>query len=308
MASQVQTEPEGGEKPWEWPEAHWRSVVERVRAGRTLKPDAWPEGARVAVALSFDSDHESWTLRWGEFSPGKLSQGQYGARSAMPRIRALLDRHGIPASFFVPAVVAELHPEEQRALADAGHEVGLHGWIHERNSQLPADVERDLQMRAADTLERITSVRPVGLRTPSWDFSAHTLEITRDMGLLYDSSLMADDEPYELLLAGEPTGIVELPVEWIRDDAAYLYMDRFSALRPYTAPSAVLEVFKAEFDGAYAEAGLFLLTMHPFIIGHRSRIAMLESLVEYIRGHEGVWFATHEQVARHCLESVAVRA
>ena len=155
--------------------------------------------------------------------------------------------------------------------------------------------------RAADTLERIAEVRPVGVRTPSCDFSQHTLAICREMGLLYDSSLMADDDPYELLEDGEPTGIVELPVEWIRDDAVYFYMDRFSSLRPYTPPSAVLEIFKREFDGAYRERGLFLLTMHPHIIGHRSRLSLVEELIEYIRGHDGGWFATHEEVARYCL-------
>ena len=92
------------------------------------------------------------------------------------------------------------------------------------------------------------------------------------MGLLYDSSLMADDDCYELLLDGQPTGVVELPVEWIRDDAVYFNMNRFAALRPYTPPSAVLEIFRREFDAAYAEGGLFQLTMHPHIIGHRSRI------------------------------------
>ena len=90
---------------------------------------------------------------------------------------------------------------------------------------------------------------------------------------------MADDDPYELLDQGEPTGIVELPPEWIRDDAVYFNMLRFSALRPYTPPSSVEEVFPAEFEGAYREGGLFLLTMHPHVIGHRSRIALLDRLV-----------------------------
>ena len=291
------------DKPWLWEDARWRELTEKVRAGRSLKPASWKGGARVAVALSFDSDHESWTLRWGEFSPGKLSQGQYGARAAMGRIREVLNRYGIPASFFVPAVVAKLHPDEQRAIVEDGHEIGLHGWIHELNSQLAAEEERDLQFRAADTLESITGVRPVGIRTPSWDFSAATLAISREMGLVYDSSLMADDEPYELLEDNEPTGIVELPVEWIKDDAPYLMMDRFTSLRPYTAPADVLDIFKAEFDGAWRESGLFLLTMHPHIIGHRSRIVILEALIEYIKGHESVWFATHEEIARYCLEN-----
>ena len=290
------------DSPWRWREDQWRGMVDRVRAGRSLKPAAWPGGAKVAVALSFDSDHESTTLRNGEFSPGKLAQGQYGARVGIPRILRVLKQHGLPASFFVPAVVAELHPEEQRTIIEAGHEIGIHGWIHEFNSRLKANEERDLQFRSADVLERVSGVRPVGIRTPSWDFSPTTLSITREMGLVYDSSLMADDEPYELLEDGEPTGVVELPVEWIKDDAPYLAMDRMTGLRPYTPPQDVLEIFKWEFDGAHREAGLFLLTMHPHIIGHRSRIRILEELIDYIRGFDDVWFATHAELARYCLE------
>ena len=290
-------------KPWQWPEAQWRGIVGKVRAGRSLKPAQWKDGARVAVALSFDSDHETPSLRDAETSPGKLSQGQYGNRQGVPRILSLLAKHDIPATFFVPAVSAMLYPDEQRRVAGAGHEVGIHGWIHERNSLLPLEAERDLQHRAADTLEKIAGVRPVGIRTPSWDFSPHTLAISREMGLLYDSSLMADDDPYEIVEDGQPTGMVELPVEWIKDDAIYFNMDRFSGLRPYTPPSSVLEIFTSEFDGAYAEHGLFLLTMHPHIIGHRSRVALLERLIEHIRGHAGVWFATHADIARYVKEA-----
>ena len=290
----------GTDEPWTWPEARWRPIVEKVRAGRSLKPAAWPDGARCAVALSFDSDHETLTLRAGEASPGRLSQGEYGARAGVPRILRLLDRHAVPATFFVPAVTAMLYPDEQRAVVGGGHEIGIHSWIHERNAELPPKDERDLQMRAADKLEEIVGSRPVGIRTPSWDFSAHTLAITREMGLSYDSSLMADDDPYELLEDGEPTGVVELPVEWIRDDYPYWAMDRFGGLRPHTSPSGVFEVFRREFDGAYAEGGLFLLTMHPHIIGHRSRIQVLDELIRHIRSHAGVWFATHADVARYC--------
>ena len=105
---------------------------------------------------------------------------------------------------------------------------------------------------------------------------------------------------------GEATGVVELPVEWVKDDAVYFNMERFSGLRPYTPPSAVLEIFKAEFDGAYADGGLFLLTMHPHFIGHRSRIRVLEQLVRYIRSHSDVWFATHADIARYCREQAGM--
>ncbi|MBT5108762.1 MAG: polysaccharide deacetylase family protein, partial [Rhodospirillaceae bacterium] len=148
------------ELPWQWEDATWRAIVDKVRAGRSLKPKAWKGGAKVAVALSFDSDHETGTLREGQISPGKLSQGQYGARAGIPRIRNLLTKYDIPASFFVPAVVAKLYPDEQRELAELGHEIGIHGWIHERNSILPPEAERDLQLRAGDVLEQACGVRP----------------------------------------------------------------------------------------------------------------------------------------------------
>ena len=290
-----------GEKlePWQWPEAQWRGIVDHVRAGRALRPAQWPGGARCAVALSFDSDHETNELREGGDSVGKLSQGQYGNRQGVPRILDILKRHGVKASFFVPAVTALLYPDEQRRVVAEGHEVGVHGWIHERNSVLPLEAERDLQMRSADTLEKITGVRPVGIRTPSWDFSPNTLAITRAMGLIYDSSLMADVDCYELLQDGENTGVVELPVEWIRDDAVYFNMNRFAGLRPYTPPTDVFDIFRREFDAAHAEGGLFQLTMHPHISGYRSRIWILEELIRHMRSREGVWFATHADVVRH---------
>jgi peptidoglycan/xylan/chitin deacetylase (PgdA/CDA1 family) len=291
------------DNPWEWSEPEWRQIVGRARAGRSLRPKAWPNGARCAVALSFDADHETIPLRDNDESPMRISQGQFGNRQGVPRIRALLARHGAPATFFYPAVSALLHPEEVRAVADEGHEIGVHSWIHEANTKLPPGVERDLTLRAADTLEKVSGQRPVGIRTASWDFSVDTMGIIKEMGLLYDSSLMADDDPYELLDGGEATGIVELPPEWIRDDAVYFNMVRFSALRPYTAPSAVEEIFKAEFDGAYAEGGLFLLTMHPHVIGHRSRISMLDRLVAYMRAKGDCWFATHAQVAQWCKDN-----
>ena len=282
---------------WAWEDARWRRIVNKVRAGRSLLPRAWKDGARAAVAISFDSDHESWVLREGGDSPARLASGQFGARAAMPRILRLLERHAIPATFFVPAVIAKLYPDEQRTIIGAGHEIGLHGWIHEMNGDLPVEVERDLMLRSREALTEICGVEPVGLRTPSWDFSQNTLAIVREMGLLYDSSLMADDAPYELLEDGEPTGVVELPVEWIRDDYPYFGMDRRSGLRPHTPPGEVLAIWTSEFNGALEEGGLFLLTMHPHVIGHRSRMAMLDALLRHMREQKRLWFATHRDIA-----------
>jgi peptidoglycan-N-acetylglucosamine deacetylase len=285
-------------EPWTWTKDVVEAAVNHARAGRSLAPAAWPGGARAAVALSFDSDHETLTLRNADTRPGRLSQGEYGARVAVPRILALLARYDIPASFFMPAMCAMLRPAEVRDYVERGHEVALHGWIHERNNELPAAVERDLTLRAADTLEKIAGVRPVGIRTPSWDFSHATLGIIRELGLAYDSSLMADDDPYEIVADGTPTGIVEIPVEWIRDDAPWLPMDPARTLVP---PHEVGRIWRDEFDAAYEAGGLFQLTLHPHVIGHRSRLGMLTDLVDHIAGHPAVWFATHAQVAQHVL-------
>src|SRR5262245_14743887 len=192
---------------WEWTLDSVRRVVGAVRAGRSLKPKSWPGGARVAVLLSFDVDNETIPVRFGEPTIGELSQGQYGARVGLKRVVDLLDRYQIPASFFIPAVSLMLTPEMAATIKRSNrHEFAVHGWIHERNATLPAEVERMLVQRAIDTLTAMTGSRPVGYRAPSWNFSPNTLSIVRELGFLYESSLMADDDPYELVADGKPTG------------------------------------------------------------------------------------------------------
>jgi len=293
------------ENPWEWSLEKVISMVGKVRAGKNLTPSSWPEGAKVAVGLSFDFDAETNALRDKIISPGLFSQGEYSARVAIPSILALLDQYRIPASFFVPAVSAILHEEEINAImAKERHEIGMHGWIHERNSLLSEEEERELMQKSYNTLKKMTGKAPVGIRTPSWDFSLSTLKIIRELGLLYDSSLMADDRPYEILEDGQPTGVVELPVEWLLDDYPYFGFSRYASIRPHIAPLDVLSIWSAEFDKAYQEETLFILTMHPKIIGHRSRIAMLEKLIQHILSYEKVWFATHEDIARFLKKNI----
>lgn len=294
----AQTSTPAKKPAWRLNESEIRGVVERVRAGRDLSPKAWPTGAKLAIGLSFDFDNETIVLRDGGDSVSQLSQGEFGGRRGLSRVLELLKSHNIKATFFIPAVSAMLHEQGVKDIVAAGHEIGIHGWIHERNSQLDESTERDLMRRSADTLERIAGKRPVGLRTPSWDYSPYTIKIAREMGLLYDSSLMADDKPYEVNINGQPTGVVELPVEWILDDAPYFTMDRFTGIRPTMNQEEVMDLWKAEFDQAHKEGGLYILTMHPHIIGHRGRIHALDRLITYMKKHPGVWFATHEDIAR----------
>lgn len=301
----AQTVEKQEEQPWEWSVDKVKAVVNRVRAGKDLTPKAWPNGGRVAVALSFDFDAETNALRDKVFSPGVFSQGEYAARVSIPRILHLLGKYNIPASFFIPAISAKIHPEEiESILAPGHHEIGMHGWIHESNSLLKEEEERELMQKSFAALKKATGKPPVGIRTPSWDFSPFTLKLIRELGLLYDSSLMADDRPYEILEDGKPTGVVELPVEWLLDDYPYFGFDRYTSVRPHITPDEVLEVWTAEFDRAYEEGTLFVLTMHPKYIGHRSRIIMLEKLIQHILSKKNVWFATHEAIARFVKEGL----
>jgi peptidoglycan/xylan/chitin deacetylase (PgdA/CDA1 family) len=288
---------------WEWTDEQIEAAVNKVRAGRDLNPASWPGGARVAVLLSFDVDNETIWLRNNDTNVGGLSQGEYGSRVALGRILKLLDENEIPASFFGPAVSFSLAPQMIEMIQAPGrHEIGVHGWIHERNATLPREDEERLLRQAVQRMTELIGKRPIGYRAPSWNFSDNTLDLLMEMGFLYDSSLMADDRPYEIVANGEPTGFVELPVDWILDDAPLMNPlgDR------YESPRDVLEVYKDEFDVAYEEGTMFLLTMHPHYIGHRSRIVVLRELIEHINKKSDVWFGTHEQAVRWVREQAGM--
>ena len=285
------------ERPWDTDEAIWRGLVNQVRAGRDLTPKSWPGGARCAMALSFDCDHETFELGAGKAAVGRLGWGEFGRRRGVPRILNVLAKHGVQASFFVPAVSALIEPDALKPIVEAGHEIGVHGWIHENNSKLDRATERDLLHRSRDALGDLTGRLPVGHRSANWDLSANTIALVAEAGFSYDSSMMADDGCYELLVQGEATGLVEIPVDWVRDDAVYLLFNREPATRPWMAPTDVLDIFKREFDMAFEEGGVCQLVFHPFVIGYRSRIWLLDALIQHAKSRGLVWFPTHEALA-----------
>jgi peptidoglycan/xylan/chitin deacetylase (PgdA/CDA1 family) len=289
-----------GQQPAQ-PGIHWtdeqiRAAVAPVRVGRKLTPATWPGNARVAVCISFDVDNESYLLASGETSPTTLSAADFGAETGLPRILEMLDRHQIPATFFIPAVSALLHPEMIPAILKRGrHEIGVHGWIHEYLPALSGEQEEErLLNQAIDYLTKATGKRPVGYRAPSWAFSANTLGLLRKSGFLYDSSLSAMDEPYELLSNGKPIGLIELAIDWTLTETPYL-----GAEGRMPSPELLFQLYKEEFDGAYEQRTMFVLTLHPHVSGHRAPLHHLDELIGYMQSKPGVWFATGEQIARY---------
>ncbi len=294
---------ETSEQKWTWSTERFEKAVSKVRAGRDLTPTSWPGNAKVAVLFSFDVDNE--TVAWWDGEPliMELSRGEYGGRVALKRVINLLEKHGVPGSFFIPALSLHLAPQMADEIKRLPrHEFAVHGWIHERNTRVPPDKEREMIENSIELLTKITGEKPVGYRAPSWNFSDATPNILLDLGFMYESSMMSDDRPYELVVDGNPTGIVELPVEWIMDDAP-LFNPRGGR---YSNPREVLQVWKDEFDVAYEEGTMFLLTMHPHYIGHRSRIVVLDELIQYMKTKGDVWFATHQETARYVKEQAGL--
>jgi len=260
---------------------------------------------RLSVCLTFDFDAMSlWIGSFKTRSLPAISRGEFGGH-VMPRILELLARQDVTATFFVPGHTALAFPGAVRAIANAGHEIGHHGWVHEDPAELDVDAEREVLEKGLDALERVAGVVPRGYRSPGCTFSEQTSDLLREFGFLYDSSCSASDfmpyylrtgdrfsltEPYAF---GEPTDLVELPFSWSLDDfPLFEFCPGFSTAQ--ATPARVRELWQGEFDFAYdhVAGGVFDLCMHPQVIGRGPRLHMLEGLIEYMKAKPGVTFET----------------
>ncbi len=264
-------------------------------ARESTAPALWPDSARWGFVMSLDFDAEEVWIGEDPANakrPGVLSQGSYGPKVAVPLILDMLERRGIPATFFVPGKDAERHPDSVRRILAAGHEVAHHGYTHRSPDQLRPDEEADELRRGREVLTEL-GADVVGYRSPSWDFSAVTPGLLEEHGFLYSSNLMDDIRPYR----HADHDLVELPVHWILDDAPHFWFDASTWTKTIRLPSEVLELWKGETTGISRLGGLVMLVVHPIIIGRPGRLAMLEEFLQWVQGHPDVWIATARQVA-----------
>ena len=263
----------------------------------------WPRGKRSAFCFTVDVDAESpllWNLReqTSHTTISHLEQRSYGPRVGIWRLLDLLQRFGIKASFYVPGVVAENHPELLPAFVERGHEVGLHGYFHEIVSHI-SDAEFSGALDASlEIFHNQVGVTPKGFRSPAWEMTGHMLGELRARGM-YDSSLSGFDNPYTI------AEVVEIPVQWALDDAVYFKflgggVDNWAP----SPPGPVLDGWIDEWDMLHAEGSIFMLTVHDWIAGRAYRIRLLEKLLERVAASEGAWIATVGEVAAHHANSV----
>lgn len=256
------------------------------------------------VCLTFDFDTFSGFLAAGRTSPTPISRGEFGVVGAA-RILALLDRCGVPATWFIPGITLEAYPEACAAIARSGHEVGHHGYEHVPPAQLERAEEAEQLERGNRLIEDLTGRKALGYRSPAWDLSPHTVELLIAQGFRYDSSMMGHDYlPYrarrgDRIARGEPvrfgaqTELLELPVSWSLDDYPHFEFGGHGGLAPATG---VLENWLDDYRymARTVDWGVITYTCHPMVIGRGHRMLMLERLIEMLDS-EGATFVTAEQ-------------
>jgi peptidoglycan/xylan/chitin deacetylase (PgdA/CDA1 family) len=264
----------------------------------------WPNGAKVAVCLSFDVDAEAGYLGEGKQFARRLttlSEGRFGVTRGVPRILTFLRELGIHATFFVPGYTAEHHRSVIADILEDGHEIAHHGYLHLRSDKVSPEDQREEIDRGFDALEAAGAPRPRGYRSTSWEMTPETFRLLVEHGFVYDSSCMGDDRPYVEEWEGQR--LLELPVHWSLDDWPRWGWG-IDGGGNMTEPRELYDSWLAEYASARADERLVTYTAHPEVVGRAHRFAQLESLVRRITEDEKVWFARMDEIAVHVSPAV----
>jgi peptidoglycan/xylan/chitin deacetylase (PgdA/CDA1 family) len=262
-------------------------------------PIPWPDGNRCAVALTWDVDADSGLNYYYPNRADTLVATQslvrYDSLIAVPRLMRALRSLELKQTFFVPGWVIERYPQTVDLILENGHEVALHGYVHERSNELTAAQEQEVLGRALAAYERRINRRPRGWRAPAFAFSKSSLELLLAAGFEYDSSLMGNEIPY--MLQGKTDSLLELPTDWTFDDWPYYMHNRdFGYAMTVHAPQRAMESFRAEFEAAWEYGALWITVWHPFLSGRLSRLHAILELVAHMRERGGVWFARLDEI------------
>lgn len=263
----------------------------------------WPNGARLAVLLTFDYQAEEGapTLPDGRPNYQEITERSYGGRYGIWRILDILDKHNIKASFMTCGATAENYPESVQEIVKRGHELGAHTYHHEDIWKLNKDEEREVFEKTINALVKVSGQRPVAWRSPKVRCSDNTLDLLAEYGFVWHSDFLNDDYPYILDINGKK--IVEVPYTFSTDDAP-LYNN--PSMYPYGIPRNVLTVWKDEFHQLYEESKrtpkMMIICCHPYVTGRPSRARVYDEFLTYLEGFPGLWFARGIDMANWWLE------
>jgi peptidoglycan/xylan/chitin deacetylase (PgdA/CDA1 family) len=260
----------------------------RLRAAVTGGRTVWPDGKRSTLLLTYDMDADSSWISRGLDEPVARSAGQFEVNVGTPCLLELMKWFGLKSTFFTPGWIAEQYPKMVEAVINDGHEIGLHGYLHEPPPGLSEAEEIEIVRRGSAALEKMTGKRPIGYRSPIWQFSKNTVRILHKAGFKYTSDFMHTLLPTFNEVDGKPIDMINLPGSWVLDDAVY-FQFHITIRTAMRRAADVLEIYKEEFRAVHTAGGLFVLVMHPQLSGRPSRVLMLKEFMDYVKGFEGVW-------------------
>lgn len=278
----------------------------------------------ILVSIGVDVDAVAgWLGSYGgEDSPDDISRGLFAGEVGAPRLLKLFDKYQLRTTWFIPGHSVETFPEQMKAVAAAGHEIGIHGYSHENPIAMTPEQEEVVLDKAIELITALAGKRPTGYVAPWWEFSNVTNELLLKKGIKYDHSLMHNDfTPYYVrvkdswtkidytahpdtwmkpLVRGQETDLVEIPANWYLDDLPpMMFIKKAPNSHGFVNPRDIEVMWRDQFDWVYREMdyAVFPITIHPDVSGRPQVLLMLERLIEYIRGHDGVRFVTMDEIA-----------
>ena len=264
-------------------------------------PVPWPNGNKVACAITFDIDTDSILhLEHRDNAPTMLSTMTWLKYDvvAIPRILEMYKRYEIKQTFFYPAWCMERYPELVDMILEGGHEIAAHGYLHENPNKLSSEDELYWLERQIDVIRKMTGQRPRGWRAPLYNYSIHSTDYLIAQEFTYDASLMGDDIPY--ILKTDAGQIIELPSHWAMDDwPHYTHAPDMHYMMPIKSPDEAMNVFMSEFEAMYSHGGMWVTIWHPFVSGRLARCDRVGKMIGEMQNRGGVWFATMAEIADH---------
>ncbi|MEM9635419.1 MAG: polysaccharide deacetylase [Pseudomonadota bacterium] len=278
----------------------------------------------ILIAYGVDVDAVAgWLGSYGgEDSPDDISRGMFAGEVGSPRLLRLFEKYGLRTTWFIPGHSLETFPDEMKAVADAGHEIGIHGYSHENPIAMTREQETAILDKSIKLVEDLTGRRPTGYVAPWWEFSNVTNELLLERGIKYDHSLMHNDfHPYRVrvgdswtkinysehpetwmkpLERGRETQLIEIPANWYLDDLPpMMFIKKSPNSHGFVNPRDIEQMWKDQFDYVYRENdyAVFTMTVHPDVSGRPQVLLMHERLIEYFNSHEGVRWVTFDEIA-----------
>ena len=258
----------------------------------------------------------------GEDSPDDISRGLFAGEVGSMRLLTMFERMKIKTTWFIPGHSIETFPTQMKAVAQAGHEIGIQGYSHENPIAMTPAQEEAVLDKCITLVEQLSGKRPTGYVAPWWEFSNVSNELLLKKGIKYDHSLMHNDfHPYRVrvgdswtkidfsqtpddwmkpLVRGTETPLIEIPANWYLDDLPpMMFIKKSPNSHGFVNPRDIEQMWRDQFDWVYREMdyAVFPMTIHPDVAGRPQVLLMLERLFAYINSHPGVRFVTMDEMA-----------